>query len=98
MKSNVSRLKAALKDLIKRYEAGERTLASGLCNELQWHYDLPDMYSYSLIAQYQAAACVNARASRLGEYGLFTEARYNFCKQLRIDVQEGKYDQFFASW
>lgn len=98
MKSKVPRLRAALKDLIKRYEAGERTLASGLCNELQWHYDLPDAYSYSLIDQYQAAASVNAQASRLGDYGFFTEARYNFCKQLLADVEAGKKDKFWASW
>lgn len=98
MKSNVSRLKAALKDLIKRYEAGERLLESGLCHELVWHYDLPDMYAYSLIGQYPEGACVNNRASRLGEYGFFTEARYNFCKQLLVDVQEGKHDQFWANW
>ena len=98
MKSNVSKLKAALKDLIKRYEAGERTLESGLCSELVWHYDLPDMYSYSLIDQYQAAASVTSRASKLGDYGFFTEARYNFCKQLLVDIKAGKHDQFWASW
>lgn len=98
MKYSIRRLKDALKDLIKRYEAGERTLASGLCNELLWHYDLPDAYSYSLIDQYPEATNVTAQASRLGEYGFFTEARYNFCKQLLVDVQEGKHDKFFASW
>lgn len=98
MKSKVPRLRAALKNLIKRYEAGERTLASGLCNELHWHYDLPDAYSYSLIDQYQEAACVSAQSSKLGEYGFFTEARYNFCKQLLIDVQKGKHDKFWANW
>ena len=97
MKSNVSKLKAALKDLIERYKAGERMLNCGLCYEL-WCYDLPDAYSYSLIDQYPEAAWVDAKASRLGEYGLFTEARYNFCKQLLVDVQEGKHDKFFASW
>lgn len=98
MKSKVPKLRAALKDLIKRYEDGERTLESGLCNELQWHYDLPGMYSYSLIDQYLEAASVTSQSSRLGEYGFFTEARYNFCKQLLIDVQKGKHDKFFASW
>lgn len=98
MKSNVSRLRAALKDLIKRYEAGERMLASGLCNELYLVYDLPDEYSYSLIDKYPEAAPVYTQASKLGKFGFFTEARYNFCKQLLVDVQEGKHDQFWANW
>lgn len=98
MEYSIRRLKAALRDLIKRYEEGERTLAAGLCNELFWNYDLPDAYSYSLIDQYPEAATVHAKASKLGTFGFFTEARYNFCKQLLVDVQEGKHDKFFANW
>ena len=88
------KLTKALQDLIRKYEAGKRTLTAGLCWELLTVYKLPDSHSYALLDRYPETRQTECYSS-LGDCGVFTEARYNFCKQLLVDVQEGKHDQFF---
>lgn len=91
-----AKLKAALEDLIKRYEAGDRVIHSGLCYELSNVYKLPDSHAESLIDQYPEWLVL--KKAWIDTPGVFTTRRYNFCMELLADVLEGKYDKFWEDW
>lgn len=97
MKSNKQKLKSALRDLIKRYESGERKIICGLCWELAAVYVLPDSHSYEVIARYSEVSAPPGVYSGLGEQGEFTEARYNLCKKMLADVKVGRWDYLWEN-
>jgi hypothetical protein len=59
-------------------------------------YELPESHVEALIDQYPE--WLVHKKAWISTPGVLSDARYNFCRQLLKDVQDGKYDKFWEDW